>query len=80
MFAVVYYGNVLMQEMQSLACVIAVTLTSDSTTVPADRQRQSTQLLLTSYGHTMRKQVSCLEKERMQGTMPGARRRRRTTT
>ena len=27
------------------------------------------------YGHTMRKQGSCLEKEIMQGTMPGARRR-----
>ena len=25
------------------------------------------------YGHTMRKQGSCLEKEIMQGTMPGAR-------
>ena len=30
---------------------------------------------LTYYGHTMRKQGSCLEKEIMQGTMPGARRR-----
>ena len=29
------------------------------------------------YGHTMRKQGSCLEKEIMQGTMPGARRRGR---
>jgi len=28
-----------------------------------------------SNGHTMRKQGSCLEKETMQGTMPGARRR-----
>jgi len=27
------------------------------------------------YGHTMRKQGSCLEKEIMQGTMPGAYRR-----
>jgi len=26
------------------------------------------------YGHTMRKQGSCLEKKIMQGTMPGARR------
>jgi len=26
------------------------------------------------YGHSMRKQGSCLEKEIMQGTMPGARR------
>jgi len=26
---------------------------------------------LAYYGHTMRKQVSCLEKEIMQGTMPG---------
>jgi len=32
------------------------------------------------YGHTMRKQGSCLEKEIMQGTMPGARRRGRTRT
>jgi len=32
---------------------------------------------LTYYGHTMRKQGSCLEKEIMQGTMPGARRRGR---
>ena len=30
---------------------------------------------LSYYGHTMRKQGSCLEKEIMQGTMPGARRR-----
>jgi len=27
---------------------------------------------LAYYGHTMRKQGSCLEKEIMQGTMPGA--------
>jgi len=32
------------------------------------------------YGHTMRKQGSCLEKEIMQGTMPGARRRGRPHT
>jgi len=30
---------------------------------------------LAYYGHTMRKPGSCLEKEIMQGTMPGARRR-----
>jgi len=30
---------------------------------------------LAYYGHTMRKQGSCLEKEIMQGTMPGARSR-----
>jgi len=30
---------------------------------------------LAYYGHTMRKQGSCLEKEIMQGTMPGARKR-----
>ena len=30
---------------------------------------------LAYYGHTMRKQGSCLEKEIMQATMPGARRR-----
>jgi len=30
---------------------------------------------LAHYGHTMRKQGSCLGKEIMQGTMPGARRR-----
>ena len=35
---------------------------------------------LAYYGHTMRKQGSCLEKEIMQGTMPGARRRRRPRT
>jgi len=29
---------------------------------------------LAYYGHTMRKQRSCLEKEIMHGTMPGARR------
>jgi len=33
---------------------------------------------LAYYGHTMRKQGSCLEKEIMQGTMPGARGRPRT--
>ena len=31
-------------------------------------------------GHSMRKQGSCLEKEIMQGTMPGARRRERLRT
>jgi len=30
---------------------------------------------LAYYGHTMRKQGNCLEKEIMQGRMPGARRR-----
>jgi len=30
---------------------------------------------LAYYGHTMRKQGSCLEKEIMQGTMPNTRRR-----
>jgi len=35
---------------------------------------------LTYCGHTMRKQGSCLEKEIMQGTMPGARRRGRPRT
>jgi len=32
---------------------------------------------LAYYGHTMRKQGNCLEKEIMQGTMPGARRLKR---
>ena len=35
---------------------------------------------LAYYGHTMRKQGSCLEKEIMQGTVLGARRRRRPRT
>jgi len=35
---------------------------------------------LTHYSHTMRKQGSCLEKEIMQGTMPGAQRRGRPCT
>jgi len=35
---------------------------------------------LAYYGHTMRKQGSCLEKEIMQGTMLGARRRGRLRT
>jgi len=35
---------------------------------------------LAYYGHTMGKQGSCLEKEIMQGTMPGARRRERLRT
>jgi len=35
---------------------------------------------LAYYGHTMRKQGSCLEKETMPGTMPGARRRGRPHT
>ena len=35
---------------------------------------------LAYYGHTMRKQGSCLEKEIMQRTMPGARRRGRPRT
>ena len=35
---------------------------------------------LAYYGHTMRKQESCLEKEIVQGTMSGARRRGRPRT
>jgi len=35
---------------------------------------------LAYYGHTIRKQGGCLEKEIMQGTMPGARRRGRPYT
>jgi len=35
---------------------------------------------LAYYGHTIRKQGSCLEKEMMQGTMPGAPRRGRPRT
>jgi len=35
---------------------------------------------LAYYGHTMRKQRNCMEKEMMQGTMPGARRRGRSHT
>ena len=35
---------------------------------------------LAYYGHTMRKQENCLEKELMQRTMPGARRRGRPHT
>ena len=35
---------------------------------------------LAYYGHTMRKQGSCLEKEIMQGAMPGAHRRGRPRT
>jgi len=35
---------------------------------------------LAYYGHTMRKQWNCLEKEILQGTMPGARRRGRPRT
>jgi len=35
---------------------------------------------LAYYGHTMRKQRSCLEKEIMQGTMPGACRQGRPHT
>jgi len=35
---------------------------------------------LAYYGHTMRKQGRCLEKEIMQETMPGARRRERPHT
>jgi len=35
---------------------------------------------LAHYGHTMRKQGSCLEKEIIQRTMPGARRRGRPRT
>ena len=35
---------------------------------------------LAYYGHTMRKQRRCLEKEMMQETMPGARRRGRPRT
>jgi len=37
-------------------------------------------VLAAHVSHTMRKQGSCLEKEIMQGTMPGARRRGRPRT
>jgi len=42
------------------------------------KHRQSKEASM--YGHTMRKQGSCLEKEIMQGTVPGARRRGRPRT
>jgi len=44
-----------------------------------DTHRQSKEASI-GYSHTMRKQGSCLEKEIMQGTMPGARRRGRPRT
>jgi len=43
------------------------------------RHRQSKEASIL-YGHTMKKQGCCLEKEIMQGTMPGARRRGRPRT
>jgi len=43
------------------------------------RHRQSKEANIL-YGHNMRKQESCREKEIMQGTMPGARRRERPRT
>jgi len=43
------------------------------------RHRQSKEAIA-YYGHTMRKQGSCLKKEIMQGTMPGGRRRGRPRT
>jgi len=44
------------------------------------RYCQSKEASLQGYGHIMRKQRNCLEKEITQGTMPGARRRGRPRT
>ena len=46
----------------------------------ASRGKNYLRILYASHGHTMRKQGSCLEKEIMQGTMTGARRRGRPRT
>jgi len=52
-------------EMKGLRRILPVSWTA----------KKTNEWKLAYYGHTMRKQVSCLEKEIMQGTMPGARRR-----
>ena len=69
-----------------LACTLRV-LVLLRLSLAEDVQRVKKELLdavkarkLAYYGHTMRKQGSCLEKEIMQGTMSGARRRARPRT
>jgi len=57
-------------EMKGLRKILQVLWTAKKNKWVLNKARK-----LAYYGHTMRKLGSCLEKEVMQGTMPGARRR-----
>jgi len=70
--------------MRSKTYMSKINLQCGKLTVENRKSREKRELLdtvkamkLAFYGHTMRKQGSCLEKEITQGTMPGARRRGR---
>jgi len=75
-------------EMKGLRKILRVSWTAEKTNEwVLDKAGVKRELLdtvkarkLAYYGHTMRKQVNCLEKEIMQGTMPGVRRRGRPRT
>jgi len=75
-------------EMKGLRRILRVSLTANKTNewvlnkAGVKRELLDTvkERKLAYYGHTMRKQGRCLEKETMQGTMPGARRRGRPGT
>ena len=62
------------------AAAVNISCTSDKAGVKRELLDTVKARKLAYYAHTMRKQVSCLEKEIMQGTMPGARRRGRPRT
>jgi len=73
-------------EMKELRKILRVSWTAKKTNEwVLNKTRVKRELLdtvkakkLAYYGHSTRKQGSCVEKEIMQGTMPGARRRGRT--
>ena len=75
-------------EMKGLRKILRVSWTAKKTNEwVLDKAGVKSELLdtvkarkLAYYGHTMRKQGSCLEKAIMQGTVPGARRRGRPRT
>jgi len=75
-------------EMKGLRKIMRVSLTAKKTNEwvlnKAGVKRELSDTVkarkLAYYGHTMRKQGNCLEKEIMPGTMPGARRRGRPRT
>jgi len=75
-------------EMKGLRKILRVSLTANKTNdwvlnkagVKRELLDRVKARKLAYYGHTMRKQGSCPEKEIMQGTMSGARRRKRPRT
>jgi len=71
-------------EMKGLRKILRVSWTAKKTNeCMGSQQSRSKEGIVRhcqSHGHAMRKQGNCLEKEIMQGTMPGARRRGRPRT